>query len=192
MNSLDARVRYTRKVIEDAFMGLLEKKPVARITVTEICQIAQINRATFYKHYLDVPDLLDQMEQRLLSELKDVIGEMPEGEKLTKAVLLDAMARMLEYVKNGAGKYMILAGDGADPTLPMKTFDMMNRQFYPLLSQRIPHKNENQMKMLYHYLTLGCGGAMTIWIRGGMRESCEEMAQFLVNLSEHTSKAMLY
>lgn len=186
MNSLDARVRYTRKAIEDAFMGLLEKKTVSKITVTEICRIVQINRATFYKHYLDVPDLLDQIEQQLLSDLKEVIGEIAESGKLTKGTLQNAMVRMLEYVKKGADKYMILAGDGADPTLPMKTFDMMSRQFYPFMVQKVSCKDKNRSEMLYHYVTLGCGGAMTIWIRGGMQESCEEMAEFLVELSIRT------
>ena len=59
MNSYDARVRYTLKVIEDSFLELLGKKPLTKITVTELCQTSQINRATFYKHYLDIPDLLE-------------------------------------------------------------------------------------------------------------------------------------
>ena len=182
MNSLDARVRYTRKVIEDTFMGLLAQKPVTRITVTEVCQGAQINRATFYKHYLDVPDLLEQIENRLLEELKAVVGEMPGGE-LTMEMLRDKMTGMLQYIKNGAGTYMILAGDGADPTLPMKTFQLINSMYYPLLAQRFPQKSEAYREMLYNYLTLGCGGALMVWIRHGMRESCEEMAEFLLELS---------
>ena len=183
MNSLDARVRYTRKVIEDTFMELLEQKPVNRITVTEVCQGAQINRATFYKHYLDVPDLLEQIEERLLEELKAVIGDAPSDGSVTMEVLLEKMTRVLQYIKNGAGQYMILAGDGADPTLPMKTFQLINSMYYPLLAQRFPQKSEAYREMLYNYLTLGCGGALMVWIRRGMQESCGEMAQFLMDLS---------
>lgn len=61
MNSFDARVRYTRRMIETSFLELLEEKPVSRITVTQLCERAQINRATFYKHYLDIPDLLEKI-----------------------------------------------------------------------------------------------------------------------------------
>ncbi len=68
MNSYDARVRYTLKVIEDSFLELLGKKPLTKITVTELCQTAQINRATFYKHYLDIPDLLEKTEEKGLSQ----------------------------------------------------------------------------------------------------------------------------
>lgn len=183
MNSLDARVRYTRKVIEDAFMELLGRKSVAKITVTEICQAAQINRATFYKHYLDVPDLLEQLEERLLNDLKAAMGDIPESGEITEEILLDRMEKMLSFIKAGASQYMVLAGNGADPALPMKTFHLINRLFYPLMAQRVAEMSEAYREMLYNYLTLGCGGALMIWIRRGMQESCREMARFLLNLS---------
>ena len=70
MSSYDARVRYTRMVIEDCFLALLQEKPVSKVTVTELCQMAQINRATFYKHYLDIPDLLEKTEEKLLDQIR--------------------------------------------------------------------------------------------------------------------------
>ena len=59
----DARVRYTRKVIRDAFLDILKEKPVSKITVKEICDQAEINRGTFYKHYRDCYDLLHHIEE---------------------------------------------------------------------------------------------------------------------------------
>ena len=67
---LDARVRYTKMVIKDAFISLLKEKPLNKITVKEICGLAEINRATFYKHYCDPFDLLEKMEQEILSNLR--------------------------------------------------------------------------------------------------------------------------
>ena len=49
----DARVRYTKMVVKESLMELLRVKPVAKVTVTEICERAGINRATFYAHYSD-------------------------------------------------------------------------------------------------------------------------------------------
>lgn len=50
----DARIRYTRQTIQQVFIDLLKQKPLGKITVKEICEKAQINRSTFYKHYEDV------------------------------------------------------------------------------------------------------------------------------------------
>ena len=62
----DRRVRYTKMVLKDSFISLLEKKDISQITVKEICENADINRATFYSHYTDVYDLLKKIESELL------------------------------------------------------------------------------------------------------------------------------
>ena len=58
----DARVRYTKMVVKSSLLELMQTKPVAKITVTEICEKAGINRATFYSHYSDPTDLLHSIE----------------------------------------------------------------------------------------------------------------------------------
>lgn len=49
------------KRMMEIFMTLLEEKDIQKITVREICEAAQINRSTFYNHFLDVYDMLDKM-----------------------------------------------------------------------------------------------------------------------------------
>ena len=66
----DARVRYTRRVIKESLLRLLEDRPVNRITVKEVCEAAQINRATFYAHFTDCFDVLNQMENDLLADFE--------------------------------------------------------------------------------------------------------------------------
>ena len=46
----DRRTRYTRQTIKDTFLELLKQKSFTKITVTEICKNAEINRGTFYLH----------------------------------------------------------------------------------------------------------------------------------------------
>ena len=66
---MDRRVQYTKKIIVDTFLNLIEEKDISKITVTEICKIADINRATFYRYYLDVYDLKDKIEEDFRKEL---------------------------------------------------------------------------------------------------------------------------
>ena len=62
----DARVRYTKMIIQVNFIALLKQKPLNKITVKEICEMAEINRATFYRYYLDVYNLMEQLEDEIL------------------------------------------------------------------------------------------------------------------------------
>lgn len=66
----DARVRYTKHAIRTSLIQLLRKKPLNRVTVKELCELSEINRATFYKHYRDAYDLLDQLEKTFLEDLR--------------------------------------------------------------------------------------------------------------------------
>lgn len=54
----DLRVVKTYKALSEAFIELLSKKRFERITVNELCELAMIRRATFYKHFLDIYDFL--------------------------------------------------------------------------------------------------------------------------------------
>ncbi|MFA7674359.1 MAG: TetR family transcriptional regulator, partial [Clostridia bacterium] len=47
----DRRVRYTKMVLKESFINLLSKKGISNITIKQICEDADINRATFYTHY---------------------------------------------------------------------------------------------------------------------------------------------
>lgn len=66
---MDRRIKYTKKVIKETLITLLNEKEINKITVSEICKIADINRATFYRYYLDVYDLLDKIKEEFVNEL---------------------------------------------------------------------------------------------------------------------------
>ena len=59
-------------------MGLLRVKPYSKITVTELCRLADINRGTFYIHYFDVDDVLDDILTESFSDVSQTIGHVPK------------------------------------------------------------------------------------------------------------------
>ena len=63
MVKTDPRVRYTRMIIQTAFLKLLQQKPANKIIVREICDKAEINQSTFYKHYQGCYNLLDHLKE---------------------------------------------------------------------------------------------------------------------------------
>lgn len=66
----DARVKYTKMVLKKALLELMQHKPVNKITVKEICERAELNRATFYAHYSDCFDLLESIEEELFGQFE--------------------------------------------------------------------------------------------------------------------------
>lgn len=74
-DSMDRRVKYTKNIIKTTFLKKLEEKDINKITVSEICQDADVNRATFYRYYLDVYDLLDSIETEFVDNLRLIFNE---------------------------------------------------------------------------------------------------------------------
>ena len=72
----DRRIRYTKQVIKETFLKMLEKNSFAKITVTELCRMAEINRGTFYLHYYDINDVLDDVFNDMLSDTSSVMDHV--------------------------------------------------------------------------------------------------------------------
>ena len=68
------RVRMTKRLMKDALLELLGEKDLANISVTAICETADVHRSTFYNYYTDPADLLRDIEQDYL----DMIPTPPE------------------------------------------------------------------------------------------------------------------
>ena len=63
----DKRIKKTKKYLKDTLIQLLNESPFEEITVTRICQAADISRITFYSHYSDKYDLVDEIFQDMIA-----------------------------------------------------------------------------------------------------------------------------
>ncbi|WP_137626235.1 TetR/AcrR family transcriptional regulator [Lactiplantibacillus pingfangensis] len=61
MSKTDLRVIKTKRAIQQAGLTLILKKPINKITITELAQTALINKGTFYLHYADIYALYDEL-----------------------------------------------------------------------------------------------------------------------------------
>ena len=179
---MDPRAEYTKMIIQDAFLDLLREKPFTQITVTELVKKAGINRTTFYKHYLDVPDLLKKTEDDLLSGLKTLVSER----WASSADPEDVTTEVLRLIRNDSERYACLGSRNGDAALNSKLFRMIYEMFYPVLTQNHPSLSETERQMLYFYLSQGSGGVLLWWIQNGMREPPEEIAACLMALVRRT------
>lgn len=89
------RSRDTRRAIQDAFVQLLAQQSQEQITVTQLCRRAGVHRTTFYHHYQDVPQLMEEMireeYQEILAHFNLSLDRRPDLE--------EGLISMLELVK---------------------------------------------------------------------------------------------
>ena len=64
---MDRRVRKTRKAIKQAFLKLAKDSDVNKIKVSELAELADINRKTFYLHYVDIFAVQEEIQQEFIT-----------------------------------------------------------------------------------------------------------------------------
>lgn len=91
----DRRTIYTKNVIKDACYQALKKKPIEQITVTELCKAAEINRSTFYLHYMDARAVYEEMLSEIVDDIEPAGEEAFGGSEIdwksTNAIYRDIM-----------------------------------------------------------------------------------------------------
>ena len=158
----DRRVRRTRARLEQAMLELLREKDARSITVRELTERADVNRGTFYAHYKDVFDLLDQMEQALFQRLTQLLSSYSTQD-----------------LQNGLTPLLRLA------FLDQRTQD----SFFRRLDQLIYEKCQEDWQGLFlpvdqqlwgcclDFLVSGAVGLARGWMGRGFQEEPEQMAQ---------------
>ena len=119
---MDLREKKTRRSITNAFLSLRSKKPLEKITIKELCEQAEISKATFYLHYRDIYDLSDLLQ---LNVIRDILHHVEDPADMV-------------YNPRKSSKEMI---DGFYANRGMVTILFSGSQF-----SRLPEKIEQEIK----------------------------------------------
>lgn len=176
----DARVRYTKTVIKDNFVNLLKTKPLNKITVKELCEAAEINRATFYKYYADAYDLMDKIEDEILAEFQKTMNDS------LKNGIRQTLVDILEKMKENSALYIPLFSENGDSGFALKIFRMCYNEFEEYINKAFPSLDTAQRAWIYIYTAQGASGILHYWIADQMAEPAEEVAEFIDKLITST------
>lgn len=163
----DLRTRYTRQVIRDSFFTLLQKQPVERITVREVCDLAQINRGTFYKHYRDCFDLAEKLEEELVQRFAE--GLNFQGREDGTA----AIVSILRQLRDDPEMTTLLRWEGRRGNLARA---LMSACFHCMKTHITGFPAEEPaLDSRYVFLVGGSTGLVEYWMHSGMQEPPEEL-----------------
>ena len=173
----DGRVRYTKMVIKESLLKLLTEKPIQKVTVTEICDLAEINRATFYTHYRDAFDLLEQIEDELFAELSaTIIAEDQNPDRLTKEII--------RVIEGNIALCRVLFSENGDKMFLRRVVDSARERTVADWHQQYPHANQQKLDLLYTFIASGSVGMIEQWVRTGMQGPPLELGGLSRKVSE--------
>ena len=191
--TLDRRIRKTRRVIRQCLTELLKTKRIQDITVREISEKADINRGTFYLHYRDIFDLMEQIENELLEELEDVLNHFKASDLLSNPALV--FTRVFHLVKENSDMVSILIGQNGDINFVNRLKDIVREKclkdwmelFRPGAGGGRQTSRSSQNTLLddsafeayYSFTVTGCFGLVQYWLDSGLKETPEQLASLV-------------
>ncbi|MEA4895873.1 MAG: TetR/AcrR family transcriptional regulator [Oscillospiraceae bacterium] len=178
----DRRVAYTKMVLKKSFLELIHEKPVSKITVKEICERADINRATFYSHFNDVYDMLGQIENELYETIRHTLDKGWKTNSITELL----MAVCTDIKKNEDVCKAVLSENGDK--------DFLNRALFVAQDKCVsdwkaasPLSDTETLERIYTFFSYGSAAIVLSWVKNGMQESPAEIASFI---GEITNKGL--
>jgi len=173
---MDARIKHSLRAIKAAFMELIKEKTVQKISVTEICQNAGVNRATFYKYFDGPEDLLSKLEVEQMEELSSKINKADPKD------LRELVAVVIENIHENFEFYSLVFGKETKPKFVKIFMDTLYEYTMKFLEEAFPSTTDLKREYLYYFIMSGCMGVTTIWIAQGRKVPVETVHQFSLDI----------
>lgn len=171
----DHRTKVTNMLIRRAFTQLLREKPIRSITVRELCERAGIHRGTFYAHYTDVYQLLEQVENEMLREFEKAMEPLltARTEELTP---LKITTGVFQCLQENADLCIVTLGPYGDKDFARRLIETGRKLYEICYRQYFADATAKQLEYYYSFVSSGCIGLLETWLRDGMSTSVTEIA----------------
>ncbi|WP_256976048.1 TetR/AcrR family transcriptional regulator [Paenibacillus sp. MY03] len=185
----DRRVLRTKRVIRDALTALMEEKGFDGITVKDLTERADINRGTFYIHYRDKYDLLEQSEAEIIGVIESMAAEgfqnAVQGKWINNNGAIDPspfVRKLFVYLQENAPFMRVILGAGGDPSFQKRLREVIRQRALPILTS-----SGGEVLVPADYLTAYVSsahlGVIQNWLDNGMDLPPEQMADILSKLT---------
>jgi Transcriptional regulator len=176
-------------MIKEAFFELMDTVGFDKISVQDLTTKAMVSRTTFYLHYKDKYDLLDQIENEILDGFKSMATNLPLDEMVTIGLShekpFSLLLRIYKYVKENQQFFKLIMGKNGDPSFYYKLSETMK-----LTAPR--YINADKLKIPEHYAIAFTIGVQTSiineWLKTGMKETPQEIVSMVAHVMQDVPK----
>ena len=175
------RVRMTKRILKEALLELMEHQDLISISVTAICDAADVHRSTFYKYYSDLADLLGEIEQDFL----DRIPLPPQHlDQQNQKALLAAATDFFDFIKENKETFQILFKDSSGNSFNTRLVEFLCDGYVPVGS----YTDELSSRFTSIYIANGAVGMMREWVNADFPVSSQTIAEMMYSLSKKISQ----
>lgn len=163
---------HIRKQILNTLLKMMQEKPLKDITICALTSRAQVGRASFYRNYHDLQDVLRQEAERLTEQWQQAY------EKETHSAPNELLISLLDFYKEHSTFYLLLYRAGLEQIV-LQTL-LCRMEITPELPNALAYFKSSIAYMIY--------GWVIEWMKRGMQESGTELAMMMAEAQEKQQK----
>lgn len=186
MNRSESKYFNTAKKMDLALISLLEEKPFEYISVSEICKKANVNRSTFYLHYENIVDLLNETVRFLLDDFvsyfnvdkENLINKFKESslEELN-FISNDYLQPYLSYIRDNKHVFSTVLSH-SDSFGFNDIFQRLYENIFNPILERFDYPPADRKYVMMFYLN-GITAIVTEWLKDGCEKSIGEVSKII-------------
>ncbi|MGN0665592.1 MAG: TetR/AcrR family transcriptional regulator [Huintestinicola sp.] len=176
------RIALTKRLLQESLIRLMDQKPLEKISVTELCDEAGINRTTFYRHYYTPHDVLMDMEIDFNNRFIDSFNPANAKDISTYT------EELLTYLYDNADLLKIfIKNNSADDLI-----HLLNDMFEKFLEAKsrfsvISDVDDENLRLISSYVTGGGYFMLQRWLVEDIHKSPKEIAELILTFMNYTA-----
>lgn len=184
---MDRRKARTRAFLRQALIEVIEDKGIEHITVSQLSEKADINRGTFYLHYTDAVDLLEQVKAEMYEGLTKRMEQLNPYDYLAYAAKGEPdpmMVKVFEYYGEHADFFRAILGPKGDPAFAVRIKEFLKKHHISKILDIQPDLAETILPKDYmvEYFAASNLSILLHWMETGMRESASTIALMITQI----------
>ena len=170
----DRRVLKTKRAIRNAFATLLSEKDLNAITIKDISDVADINRKTVYNYYAGIHEILDEIENEIISVFERVIRNIDLGKSFENPRLI--FESLNEIIDSDMEFYSRFMKIDANSHLVRKIVSSLKTKVRETLAEQLPAA-EDRSGLAADFIISGMVSAYQYWFNSRNRRPLSEFSR---------------
>lgn len=181
-------IQRTRTAFKRGLAELMQQKPISKITVTELTDYVNLNRGTFYLHYKDINDLLNQIEDETLSSLQTILDSHMVQEIADSPFFL--LRDVFQLLAENADFCLVLLTDNTHDLFMRKIQTLVHEKCLTDWKIALKANDAKHFDLFYSFAISGIIGILEHWFVNGMQQPVDEIASLTEHFILHGSDAL--
>lgn len=175
----DRRFDRSEKAIKESMLKLMKEKPLEKISVTDICREADINRSTFYTHYVDIKALHLALEKDAASVYLSTLA-MYRYDTATD----DMVRQMLRLLKEKKDIFALLYSDQSTGIAMKMIIDTTRERTLPIWEKK-SNLSKEELDYLFEYFMAGTNAVLKKWVNSNYSLPEDRLLQLIDDIVKY-------